>query len=162
VGGIGTALGQVFRRDFATDNAALVLYAPIGNRQAQADFAIDQLQLRQTQLSTRKDFAQVQVDIMNSVIAMQQARASYDAAVHNRILQEQLFAGEQKKYAAGSETPFLVTQQQRDLINAQSQELAALVAYSSARISLDLTRGTILQTYHISIADALAGRGGAK
>ena len=157
VGGIGTALGQVFRRNFASDNAALVFYTQLGNRQAQADFAIDQLQLRQSQLATRRDFAQVQVDLMNSVIAIQQARAQYDAAVHNRILQEQLFAGEQKKYAAGTETPFLVTQQQRDLINAQSQELAALAAYHSARISLDLTRGTILETYHISIADALAG-----
>jgi len=162
VGGIGTALGQVFRRDFGSNNAGLVFYAPLGNHQAQADFAIDQLQLRQTQLATHKDFAQVQVDIMNSVIAMQQARAQYEASVHNRILQEQLFAGEQKKYAAGTETPFLVTQQQRDLINAQSQELAALVAYSSARISLDLTRGTILQTYHISIADTLAGGGASK
>jgi outer membrane protein TolC len=159
VGGIGTALGQVFRRNFPTNSASAVLYAPIGNHQAQADYAVDQLQLRQTQLATRKDFAQVQVDIMNAVIAMQQARAQYEAAVHNRILQEQLFAGEQKKYAAGTETPFLVTQQERDLVNAQSQERAALAAYSTARISLDLTRGTILQTYHISIADALAGRG---
>jgi outer membrane protein len=157
VGGIGTALGQVFRRNFGSNNASLVFVAPLGNNQAQADFAIDQLQLRQTQLATHKDFAQVQVDIMNAVFAMQQARAQYEASFHNRILQEQLFAGEQKKYAAGTETPFLVTQQQRDLINAQSQELAALVAYSSARISLDLTRGTILQTYHISIADTLAG-----
>jgi len=162
VGGTGTALGQVFRRDFASENAALVFYTSLGNNQAQADFAIDQLQLRQSRLATRKDFAQVQVDIMNAMIAVQQTRAQYDAAMHNRILQDQLFAGEQKKYAAGTETPFLVTQQQRDLVNARSQELAALVAYSSARISLDLTRGTILQTYHISIADALAGRGGAR
>jgi outer membrane protein len=162
VGGIGTALGQVFRRDFASYNAGLVFFAQVGNRQAQADFAIDQLQLRQSQLATRKDFAQVQVEIMNSVIAIQQARAQYEASVHNRILQEQLFAGEQKKYQAGTETPFLVTQQQRDLVLARSQELAALVAYNSARINLDLTRGTILQTYHISIADALAGRGASK
>jgi len=162
VGGIGTALGQVFRRNFASENAGLVLFAPVGNHQAQADFAIDELQLRQTQLATRRDFAQVQVDIMNSVIAMQQARAQYDASVHNRILQEQLLDGEQKKYQAGAETPFGVTQQQRDLVNARSQELAALVAYSTARISLDLTRGTILQTYHISIADALAGGGASK
>jgi outer membrane protein TolC len=162
VGGIGTALAQVFRRDFASRNAGLIFYAPLGNHQAQADFAIDQLQLRQTQLATRKDFAQVEVDIMNSVIAIQQARAQYDSAVHNRILQEQLLAGEQKKYEAGADTPFAVTQQQRDLANAQSQEVAALVAYSSARIGLELTVGTILETNHVSIGDAHAGRAAFK
>ncbi len=162
VGGIGTALGQVFGRDFASRNGGAVFFTQVGNRQAQADYAIDQLQMRQTQLGTRKDFAQVQVDLMNSVIAMRQARAQYDAAVHNRILQEQLFAGEQKKYEAGSETPFGVTQEQRDLISARSQELAAMVAYNSARINLEQVRGTILETYHVSVDDALAGRQGSK
>ena len=158
VGGIGTALGQVFRRNFAADNAGAVFVTQLGNHQAQADFAIDQLQLRQTQLATRKDLAQVEVDVMNSAIALQQARAQFDAAVHNRILQEQLFSSEQMKYDAGASTTFAVTEQQRDLINAQSQELAALVAYSSAQIGLDLTLGTILETNHVSIADASDGR----
>jgi outer membrane protein TolC len=157
VGGIGAALGQVFRRNFATDNAGAIFYTQLGNHQAQSDFAIDQLQLRQTQLATRKDLAQVEVDVMNSVVALQQARAQFDAAVHNRVLQEQLLAGEQQKYEVGTSTPFAVTEQQRDLVNAQSQELAALVAYSAARISLDLTLGTILDTNHVSIADATSG-----
>jgi outer membrane protein TolC len=157
VGGIGTALGQVFRRNFATNNGGVVFYTQVGNHQAQADFAIDQLQLRQTQLATRRDLAQVEVDVMNSVIALQQARAQFDAAVHNRVLQEQLLTGERRKYAAGASTPFAVSQQERDLTNAQSQELAALVAYRSARINLDATLGTTLEANHISIRDALTG-----
>lgn len=157
VGGTGTALGQVFRRNFSNENGGAVFFTQLGNHQAQADFAIDQLQLRQTQLATRKDLAQVEVDVMNWVIALQQARAQYDAAVHNRILQEQLLKGEQTKYELGTETPYGVTQQQRDLITAQSQELGATVAYSTARINLDLTLGTILSTNHVSISEALSG-----
>jgi outer membrane protein len=157
IGGTGSALGQVFRRNFYNENGGAVFFAQLGNHQAQADFAIDQLQLRQTQLATRKDFAQVEVDVMNWVIALQQARAQYEASVHNRILQEQLLQGEQTKYDLGSSTPFSVTQVQRDLLNAQSQELGALVSYNSARINLDLTLGTILETNHVSLTEAMSG-----
>jgi outer membrane protein len=157
IGGAGTALGQVLRRNFYNESGGAVFVAQLGNHQAQADFAIDQLQLRQTQLGNRKDLAQVEVDVMNWVIALQQARAQYEAAVHNRILQEELLKGEQTKYELGTSTPFAVTQQQRDLVNAQSQELAALVAHTSARINLDLTLGTILETNHISIDEAKSG-----
>ena len=158
VGGIGSALGQAFRRDFPTNAVSLFFFTKLGNNQAQADFAIDRLQNRQTQLATRKDLAQVEVDIMNSVIAIEQSRARYDAAVHNRILQEQLFAGEQKKYDLGASTPFAVTQQQRDLTNAQTQELSATVTYITARIALDETLGATLENNRVLIDDARNGK----
>ena len=101
---------------------------------------------------------QAQVDILNSVVALQQARARYDAAVQNRILSKQLFDAEQKKFALGSSTPYNVIQQQRDLTGAQSGELSALVTYSNARISLDQTLGTILESNQISIADVRTGK----
>jgi outer membrane protein TolC len=97
---------------------------------------------------------------MNSVVALQQTRARYDAAVQNRILQRQLFEAEQKKFSLGSSTAYNVVQQQRDLAAAQSTEVAALVAYSYSRVSLDQTRGTTLEANHISIADARTGKAG--
>jgi outer membrane protein TolC len=157
VGGIGTALGQLARRNFPTDRIGAFFQAPIHNRQAQADYAIDQLQLRQSQLSAQKDSNQVQVDVLNYVVALQQARARYDAAVKNRVLQQDLFASEQKKYALGASTPYNVTQQQRDLVTAQSAEMSALVSYSTARIALDRTLGTTLEANHVSIAQARLG-----
>ncbi len=160
VGGVGTALGQIFRRNFPTESIGAFFQAELRNRQAQADYGIDQLQIRQTQLTTQKDLKQAQVDIMNSVVALQQARARYDAAVQNRILQQQLFEAEQKKFALGTSTAYNVVQQQRDLAAAQSTEVSALVAYSNARISLDQARGTTLEANHISVADARAGKVG--
>src|SRR5579885_497975 len=157
VGGIGAALGQIFRRNFPTDRVGAFFQAPIHNRQAQADYAIDQLQLRQSQLSAQKDLNQVQVDVLNYVVALRQARARYEAAVQNRILQENLFAAEQKKYALGASTPYNVTQQQRDLVTAQSAETAALVSYSAARIALDRILGTTLEANHVNIEEARTG-----
>ncbi len=157
-GGMGNALGQVFRRDFPTQVAGAFFRASIGNRQAQADFGIDQLQLRQTQLTTEKDAKQVQVDVMNSVVALRQARVRYDAAVHNRILEQQLLDAEQKKFGLGASTPYAVVQQQRDLATAQSTEIAALVSYSNARVALDRTLGTTLDVNHVNIGEVRDGR----
>jgi outer membrane protein len=158
VGGIGTGLGQVFRRNFPTDRIGTVLQGPIRNWQAQADYAIDQLQLRQSDLTTRKTRNQVEVDVANCVVALRQARARYDAAVKNRVLQQQLFDGEERRYNLGASTPYNVIQQQRDLVAAQSAEMAALVSYSTARIALDQTLGRTLEVNHVSIGEAREGR----
>jgi outer membrane protein TolC len=158
-GNIGTALGQVFRRNFPTDRIGAFLQAPIFNRQAQGDYGIDQLSLRQSQLTNQKDISQVQVDLMNSVVALQQARARYESAVKNQTLQKQLLDSEQKKFALGASTPYNVTQEQRDLAAAQSAESAALVTWSNSRIALDQTLGSTLESNHISIADAKKNQG---
>ena len=158
VGGIGTALGQVFRRNFPSQGAGIFAQAPLENRQAQADYGIDQLQLRQSQLVMQKDLNQAEVDVMNSVVALRQARARYEAAAHNRILDQQLFDAEQKKFQLGASTPYNVVQQQRDLIAAQSSEIADLVTYRNARISLDQTTGRTLEANGVSIADARTGK----
>jgi outer membrane protein len=157
LGGIGNALGQVFRNNFPTERIGAFLQAPIGNRQAQADYGIDQLSLRQTQLSTQKQLNQVSVDMLNATVAMRQARARYQAAVQNRILQEQLLEAEQKKFGLGASTPYNVIQQQRDLATSHSTEIAAEVAYMTARIGLDQSLGDTLEANHISIDDAKSG-----
>lgn len=157
VGGLGTALGQVFRRNFPTENIGAFVQVPIRNRQAQSDLAIDQLQLRQTELSVAKDAKQAQVDVMNALVALQQARARYESAVRNRILAEQLLKAEQRKFTLGASTPYEVIQQQRDLTTAQSNEVATLVAHSNARIRMDQTLGTTLETNNISVASVMQG-----
>ncbi|MBV9770379.1 MAG: TolC family protein [Bryobacterales bacterium] len=157
-GGMGTALGQVFRRNFPTESIGAFNQEPIRNRQAQADYAIDLLQLRQTQLTNRKDLSQVEVDVRNNVVSIRQARARYDAAIQNRALQQELFDAEEKRFRLGASTPYNVTLQQRDLLTAQSAVVAAMVAYSTARVSLDQSLGTTLETNHVSIDEAKSGK----
>ncbi|MGD0437451.1 MAG: TolC family protein, partial [Bryobacteraceae bacterium] len=158
VGGMGNALAQLFRRNFPTQRIGGFIAAPLENRQAQADYGIDQLQLRQTQLENQKDVNQLGVDILNALVALRQSRVRYEAAVKNRVLDEQLLSAEQKKLSLGASVPYNVIQQQRDLSGAQSSEIAALVSYSNARIALDQTLGTILETYHVTIDQARTGR----
>jgi len=157
-GGVGTALGQVFRRNYPTEGAGVFFRNVFGNNQAQADYAIDQLQLRQSQLTGAKSRKQVEVDVRNAVIAIEQARARYEAARENRILAAELLEAEQKRLRLGASTPFNVLQQQRDLTVARSGEITAMVAYRNAHIALERSLGTVLQSNGITISEAMSGR----
>ncbi len=157
-GGLTNAVGQIFRRNYPTESVTAFLNARIRNRQAQADYAIDQISMRQDQLQTRKDLNQVSVDVSNQVVLLQQAQARYLAAVKNRVLEQQLLDAEQKKFSLGASTPYNVVTQQRDLATAQSSEVAALVSYSNARIALQQTVGTTLEDNHVNLEEAKSGR----
>jgi outer membrane protein len=158
VGGLGTALGQVLRRDYPSESVGAAYFTPLRNRQALADWAIDELTLRQAQLGNLRDFNQVQVDVNNYVIALRQSRARYEASVRNRILQEELYKSERRRFELGASIAYNVNQQQRDLIAAQSSEVAARVAYVTAHIALERTTGEILSANHVSIAEAREGK----
>ena len=120
VGGYGSALGQIFRRNFPNYSSGVSFSAPLGNRQAQGDYGIDQLSLRQQQLISAKDMNQAQVDVTNSVVALRQARARYEAAVQSTKLQQALLDAEEKKFSFGASTPYDVVVQQRDLATARA------------------------------------------
>jgi outer membrane protein len=157
VGNIGTALGQVFRRNFPSERAGVFFNATIRNRSAQADNNIDKLSLRQIELENQRSINQIAVDISNQVIGLQQARVRYQAAVKNRVLAQELLDAEQKKFSLGVSTTYNVVQQQRDLTTAQSNEVTSLVTYSNARVALDQTLGTTLERNGISVKEALDG-----
>jgi outer membrane protein TolC len=99
IGGFGTMLGQLFRRNFPDYSLGFTLNVPIRNRSAQADMIIDSLNLRQQELNEQRALNQARVDISNAVIGVRQARARYDAALKAQTLQEQTLDAEQKKYA---------------------------------------------------------------
>jgi len=158
VGGVGAALGQVFRRNFPNERVGVRYSAPLENTQAQADHAMDQLTHRQTQLSAQNTFNQLAVDVSTQVMALQQARAQYQAAVERRTILEKLLQGEERRFQMGISTIATVVQARRDLATAQSSELAAAAAYIHNRIALDQGLGLTLEANHISFEDAISLR----
>jgi outer membrane protein len=158
IGGFGNAAAQIFRRNFPSQRVGLSYSGNIHNRQAQADYGIEQLQLRQTTLKNQKDLNQVAVDISNQTIALQQAQTRYQATVKSRILEEQLVDAEQKKYKLGTSTTYAIIQIQRDLATARSNEVAAAAQFANAKIGLERVLGTTLDVYHIGLQEAEDGR----
>src|SRR5260370_1430305 len=87
VGGYGTALDQIFTRKFPTYGIGLQLTLPIKNRIAEADLARDEIQLRQSQVRLRQLQNQARLEGEDSLIAMQRARSSSEAAAQTRLFQ---------------------------------------------------------------------------
>jgi outer membrane protein len=157
-GGYGNLLAQIFRRNYPNYSAGFSLNIPLRNRAAQADYAISMLELRQNQLSLRRNTSQVRVDVENALIGMEQARARYEAATRSRVLQEQVLKADQRKLELGAAAPFQIIQDQRDLATARSLETQAMANFTHARIALDEALGVTLEVHEIVVQDALKGR----
>jgi outer membrane protein len=157
IGGYGNVLGQVFSRNFPNYSLGLQLSIPLRNRNAQANYATAAVTLRQSELSVQKLINQIHVDVQNALIAVEQARAQHSAAIKSRILQQQTLDAEQKKYAVGASTPFLVIQAQRDLATAGGAAVVAEALYVQARLQLDVATGRALGVYNIEIDEAKKG-----
>jgi outer membrane protein len=157
IGGYGNFLGQVFGRDFPNYSAGLSLTIPFRNRVAQADYVLDELNLRRSELQYQKAAAQVRVDVRNAVIGLQQARARYEAAVATRKLQEQTLEAEQMRFKFGESTIATVVQAERDLATDQSLEVQSMANYTHARIGFEQALGLTLDINNISIEEAKKG-----
>ena len=166
VGGYGNAFSQVLRHDLPSNAATVGFSAPLGNRAAQADYGIDQLQYRQSQLSAQRDTNTIVVDISARVTALRQAHSRYSAARDTRLLEEQLLEADRQRFISGAKGATFDTlmADERALVTAQISEVNAQAAYARARISLDQVLGETLEKNHITLEEGLKGRveGGAR
>jgi outer membrane protein len=156
-GGYGTALGQLFRRDYPSYGVGLQLTLPLRNRVAQADAVRDELQVRQAQVRRQQLQDQVRLEVADAEESLRQARAAYEAAVEARRLQEQSVNVEQQTFAVGLSTNLIVIQYQNYLAQARSTEVASRGAYIKARIALQRATGTTLDAHHVAIDEAYRG-----
>ena len=159
VGGYGNLVGQEFRRDFPNYSAGFSFSIPLRNRQAQADYAMDQLTIRRNQLQLQRLINQIRVDVRNALIGLQQARARFETAVATRVLAEQSLKAEQDKFKYGATGTDVTTviQAQKDLVNDQTLEAQAMANYTHARISFDQAVGRTLEINHVSMEEAVSG-----
>jgi outer membrane protein TolC len=158
VGGYGSLLGQIFRRNYPNYSVGFSLNIPFRNRQAQADYVADQLALRQGELQLQRAISQVRVEVKNAVIGLQQARARYETAVATRVLAQQTLDAEQKRFQFGESSITLIVQAQRDLALDQSAEIQAMANYTHARIAMDQAVGQTLEKNRISMEEAKSGK----
>jgi outer membrane protein TolC len=158
VGGYGTVLSQIFARNFPTYSIGFNLNIPIHNRAAQADLINGELALRQQQVGIQRLENQVRVEVQNALIGVQQARAQYQSAVKQRVLQEQTVDAERKKLLAGVSTSYNVILTERDLVTAESNELAAETTYAKAKVELERATGQTLDSNGISLDEAFKGK----
>lgn len=155
--GLGTALTRAWQGDFPDYGVGLNISLPIKNRVAQADAARAEIAQRQSETRYQRTVNTVIVEVRNAQIALEQNRARIDAAIKARILAQETLDAEQKKFQLGASTIFLVIQAQRDLADAKSREVRALVDFKDAEVSFDRALGRTLERSSVTLEDAKTG-----
>ena len=158
IGGYSNILSQVFGVPNVNYTVGVQLTIPLRNRAAQAAYATQALQLRQSELGIQKEVNTIRMDVQNALIAVKNARARYQSATTASDVAQQVLEAEQKKYALGASTSYAVVQHQTDLANARQAEVAAVSAYAQAKLQLDQAQGTILESNNVVIDEAKNGR----
>jgi outer membrane protein TolC len=160
--GLANNYGDVFssmvNRSRPDKGAYVSLTVPLRNRAAQSDQIRSELEYRQNQLNLQQQKNQISLQVRNAAFAQQQARAGVESARAARDYAQQSLTSEQKKYALGASTSYLVLQQQSNATQAASNYIAALSTYEKARVALDQVTATILDRNGISMEDAVTGR----
>lgn len=136
-GGFGTALGDVFGRDFPTWSIGVNVSYPIFNRAASANAARARLSREQAEVSLRRLEIQVTQEVRSAARAVETNFKRVQSTQAARVLQERRLDAEQKRFNAGMSTNFLVTQSQRDLAVAEVAELRAMADYRKSIVNFE-------------------------
>jgi outer membrane protein TolC len=160
IGGYGTALSQVFDRNFPNYNISFSLTMPLRNRSAQADHITAELNYRQSEIQDHQLHSSIKLAVMNNWTALRNARAAYETSVVARKLQDETLAGTRRKYELGTSTILDVVIAQRDDTTRRLSEADALSQLQHARTNMDAALGRILDVYDVSLDEAVKGQVG--
>jgi outer membrane protein TolC len=133
-GGYLDALTNIRGFDAPTWNLSLNLSYPIGTTASDVNLARARLQLQQTQAQIRQTELQVATDVTSAALNVRNSLESVQAATAARELAEKRLDAEQSKFDVGMSTNYQVVQAQRDLADAQSSELRAVLNYRKSLV----------------------------
>ena len=136
-GGYGDATSQVFGRDFPNWRIGFEVSYAIPNRSAKAQNAQARLAKEQALVSFQRLEMNVVSEVRTAARAVETNQKRVESSRAARVLQEQRLDAEEKKFAAGMSTNFFVTQAQRDLANAQVNEVRALADYRRSLVTFE-------------------------
>jgi outer membrane protein TolC len=134
-GGYGDALSEVFGRDFPTWSVGLNLAYAIPNRSAKAAAAQARIGKDQALASFRRLELSVAAEVRTAARGVESGFKRVGTTQAARTLAAQRLDAEEKKFAAGMSTNFLVMQAQRDLATAEVAELQAIADYRKSVIN---------------------------
>jgi outer membrane protein len=156
--GYGSTLDQLVTGAAPDKGIGLTLTIPIRNREAQANQVRAELEYRQAQVRLQQLGNQVRIEVRNAQFALQQNRASVQAAQAAVDFARQTLNAEQQKLAVGVSNSTAVLQDQAALTSVESNLVSAKAAYEKARVELDRATGLLLDHSGIVMADAERGQ----
>jgi outer membrane protein TolC len=127
------------------------LSVPLSNVRARNTAKSDKVTMQQLVLTLKQSEQNAMVEIDNAVKQAQSAYESVSATRQARIYAEAALDAEQKKYAVGKSTTFIVLQLQNTLTADRAQEIRSLANYYEALTKLAQQEGSTLERNYINI-----------
>ncbi len=158
-GGVGGAIGQVFSYNYTGYSFGFSFVLPLSNKAAEADYerALNEQRLSKSKMDVTAQ--QIALDVRNALTQVEMNRARIETAKTTRELAQQKLTAEQDKFGLGTSTLRFVLEEQRNVAQAESNELQAEVNFTKSLVDLDRSMGLTLSKNNIEIDKTLKGGG---
>jgi outer membrane protein TolC len=133
----GEALGQAFSADYPTWSLGVTVSYPLGRRFEEAGLARADIERRQAAHRIARLRLQAAESIRQAARQIRSTAERVDAAGAGETLARQRLDAEQRRFEVGLSTTFLVTQAQRDLLQAQVNQLQAALDDESSLVAFE-------------------------
>jgi outer membrane protein len=133
----GSVLNQLLGRDYPTWGVGVSVSYPIGQSGEEANYARAKLEHAQAEERLKSAEARVMQQVRDAGWKIEMNARRIQTTRAARDLAEQRLDAEQKRLDVGLSTNFFVIQAQRDLAQAKTNELSALLAYDLALVDFD-------------------------
>ena len=130
-------LGDVFANRYPQWTAQLNISYPIGKSQQEASLARARIDYTQAQTQLKNQQLQVSTQVREAARQVQTNQKRVETTRAARTFAERRLEAEQRKFAAGTSTSFIVFQAQRDLAQARNNELKAILDYNQSVVDLE-------------------------
>jgi len=132
-----SVLGDLVSNAYPRWTAQVNIAYPIGHSQQEASLAQARLQYNQNLTQLKNQQLQVATQVRESARQAVTNQKRVDTTRAAREFARSRLDAEQRKFAAGTSTNFLVFQAQRDLAQAANNELRAILDYQKSLIDLE-------------------------
>ena len=154
-GSIFDAFGQLFGYGYTGYSVGLSVQIPLRNRAAQGENARAMTDERIAEQRITSQAQQIALEVRNALTQVDMNRARIEAATKASELSERRLEAEQKKFDLGASTIRFVLEEQRNVAQAQTDELQAIVNYTKALVDIDRAMGMTLKKNNIEIEKTL-------
>jgi outer membrane protein len=152
-GGLGTSFNQMFGFGFPGYGGTLTLNLPIRNRGAKANLGTALVARRHDLYTSQITREQIVQQVKDSVHLLEEAKLTLAAGKTSLELAQKSLAADQRKYELGAETNFFVLDSQTKLAQSELDLLQTQINYQIARATVDRATGSLLEPYHVEIAE---------
>ncbi|MFZ2053419.1 MAG: TolC family protein [Candidatus Aminicenantales bacterium] len=155
-GGIGGAVDDALGFRYRNWSVGLTLDIPLNSVFSKAAYTQAKLNLEQAVLRLKNQEQTIYLEIRNGVRNVETNYKRVQSYRVARELADKKLQAEEEKLKVGLSTNFIVLTYQRDLSNARSSELRAIVDYIISVSSLEKAMGTNLENHNITLDEVMS------